>query len=97
MSETLTRADIIREISEKTKSGNIRAKYYVEVILRLMLAAIKEERHLLISGFGTFASYKKENRPGRNPRTGQPITLAGQYVVAFRVSKGFRRKLNQSS
>ncbi|MBQ3059880.1 MAG: HU family DNA-binding protein [Desulfovibrio sp.] len=97
MCKTLTRADIIREISEKSKIGHLQSKYYVEVILRIMLAAIKEEQHLLISGFGTFTSYKKENRPGRNPRTGQPITLQGQHVVVFRVSKGFRQELNQSS
>ena len=44
-------------------------------MLGIMKKALKEEKEMLLSGFGKFEAFTKKNRKGRNPQTGEEITL----------------------
>lgn len=43
-----------------------------------------------IDSFGTFKSVDKSERAGRNPRTGEPITIAAHKAVVFKAAKAFK-------
>ncbi len=92
--KSLTKADIIDTIYEKTDYSRLTVKHMVETLLDLMKGAVKRDNTLLISGFGRFEVCPKKKRKGRNPQTRKPITLAPRKVVVFRLSKKFRDKLN---
>ena len=95
MNKTLTKADIVETIYEKTNRNRLDVKNTVETLLDLMKQAIKEDRALLISGFGKFESYAKRERRGRNPQTNASITLSPRQVIVFRLSRKFRNALNR--
>jgi len=92
--KTLTKADIVTAIYEKSDRTRADVKDVVEKLLRLMKHAMKKDNSLLISGFGKFEVYDKQARKGRNPMTGGSLTLPPRRVVVFRVSKKFRAALN---
>jgi integration host factor subunit alpha len=95
MSEkTLTKADIVDIIYEKTERNRNDVKKLVESLLKLSKQSIKKDNFLLISGLGKFEAYDKEARKGRNPQTDATITLPPRKVVVFRLSRKFRAELN---
>ncbi|ABB37318.1 histone family protein DNA-binding protein [Oleidesulfovibrio alaskensis G20] len=92
--KTLTKADIVDAIYEKTERNRAEVKNVVESLLGIMKQAIKKDHALLISGFGKFEAYDKKARKGRNPQTDETITLPPRKVVVFRLSRKFRAELN---
>jgi len=94
MSKTLTKADIVEAIYEKTDKNRAEVKKLVEKLLSIMKQAVKKDHTLLISGFGKFEAYDKDARKGRNPKTDATITLPPRKVVVFRLSRKFRAELN---
>ncbi|AGW12545.1 MAG: integration host factor subunit alpha [Desulfovibrio sp.] len=93
--KTLTKAEIVDAIYEKTNRNRAEVKNIVESLLKIMKQAIKKDHALLISGFGKFEAYDKQARKGRNPQTDETITLPPRKVVVFRLSRKFRAELNQ--
>ncbi|GAU08722.1 integration host factor subunit alpha [Desulfoplanes formicivorans] len=93
-SRTLTKADIVNAIYEKTNRNRAEVKNQVESLLSIMKRAIKKDYALLSSGFGKFEAYEKNARKGRNPQTGESIILPPRKVVVFRISRKFRAELN---
>jgi len=91
---TLTKADIIDYVYDKTDKNRSEVKVMVESLLQIMKDAIKKDSALLISGLGKFESYAKKARKGRNPHTSATITLPPRKVVVFRLSRKFRAELN---
>lgn len=94
MNNTLTKADIVEAIYEKTGINRMDAKKYVDQLLIIMKEAIKKDHALLLSGFGKFECYEKSARRGRNPQTEEAITLSARKVIVFRLSRKFRSELN---
>lgn len=94
MSKTLTKAEIVEAIYEKTDKNRVDVKGIVENLLDIMKQSIKKDHALLVSGFGKFESYDKKARKGRNPQTDASITLPPRKVVVFRLSRKFRAELN---
>lgn len=94
MKKTLTKADIVEAIYEKTENNRVDVKNVVENLLEIMKEAIKKDHALLISGFGKFECYDKASRKGRNPQTDEVITLPSRKVIVFRLSRKFRAELN---
>ncbi|MEG2172233.1 MAG: integration host factor subunit alpha [Desulfovibrionaceae bacterium] len=94
MSKTLTKAEIVEAIYEKTDKNRVDVKNIVESLLDIMKQSIKKDHALLVSGFGKFESYDKKARKGRNPQTDASITLPPRKVVVFRLSRKFRAELN---
>lgn len=94
MSKTLTKADIVDSIYEKSQLNRAEVKSQVEALLDIMKQAVKKDHALLVSGFGKFEAYDKKARKGRNPQTADSIVLPPRKVVVFRLSRKFRAELN---
>ncbi len=92
--KTLTKADIVDIIYEKTERNRNEVKKLVESLLKLSKQSIKKDNFLLISGLGKFEAYDKKARKGRNPQTEESIVLPPRKVVVFRLSRKFRAELN---
>ena len=61
----------------------------------LMKGTLESGDDLKISGFGTFAVRKKSARRGRNPQTGEDITIANRNIVTFKLSNTLKQEINQ--
>jgi integration host factor subunit beta len=69
----------------------------VNAILDTISDVLAQGRRVEIRGFGTFAVNKREARAGRNPRTGEAVSISEKVVPVFRTGKEMRHRLNPAS
>jgi len=66
----------------------------VETLLEVAKKTLEEGEDVLISGFGKFCVKEKDARRGRNPQTGDDLTLESRRVVTFKCSRALKDKIN---
>ena len=94
---TLTKADLIQQVCKQHKGlTKIQATDSVEAFLRISKNSLINGSDLLLSGFGKFNEKDKKARKGRNPQTGEDLTLDARRVVTFNPSGILRDKVNGS-
>jgi len=91
---TLTKADIVKEIYKNYDLTKAEATEAVESFLRLSKDTLVKGSGLLLSGFGKFNVTDKNPRRGRNPQTGENLTLDARRVVTFKHSGILRNRIN---
>lgn len=90
---TLTKADIVAKVYAKGMLTKAQAADAVERSLELVKQALEREEEVLVSGFGKWSVRRKAARRGRNPQTGEPLTLPPRKVVTFRPSRVLKAKV----
>lgn len=91
---TLTKAQIVDAIHREIGFPKNRSAEVLEILLELIKNKLQNGEHVLISGFGKFCVKDKKERRGRNPATGEEITLEARRVITFRCSHLLRKKIN---
>ena len=66
----------------------------VGVILEKMTVALEGGGRVELRGFGAFSVRSRPARAGRNPRTGEPVSVKGKHVPFFKSGKELRERLN---
>lgn len=84
---TLTRADLAETINRKLGLSRVESLAMVENILDRMCAALAKGENVKISGFGSFVLRDKNQRIGRNPKTGVEVPITPRRVLTFRASQ----------
>jgi integration host factor subunit alpha len=91
---TLTKAMIVDGIHEHLGYPKNKSAEMLETLLELIKGNLEKGEDVLISGFGKFCVKEKKERRGRNPATGNDMTLDQRRVVTFRCSHLLRDKIN---
>ncbi len=87
----MTKADLARRVYDRHGGiSNKEAAKLVDLILELIKTGLGGGDKVQISGFGTFLVRKKKERKGRNPQTGEEMTIRSRKSVVFRPSKNFQ-------
>jgi integration host factor subunit alpha len=66
----------------------------IEALLEIIKSTLEKSEDVLISGFGKFCIKNKSQRRGRNPATGEDLTLRERRVITFKCSGKLRSKIN---
>ena len=90
---TLTRADLAETINRKMGFSRAESLDLVEKILGKMSDALAKGENVKVSGFGSFVLRDKNERVGRNPKTGIEVPIAPRRVMTFRASQIMRDKV----
>ena len=90
----LTRAEIIKAISEQNGFPKKKSTDMVETLLEIIKRTLESGEDVLISGFGKFCVKEKAERKGRNPATGDDLMLKPRKVVTFKCSGKLRDQIN---
>ncbi len=93
---TLTKAQIIEEISIRNGLTKKKSTETVEAFLEIMKNTLESGEDVLITGFGKFCVKNKKKRRGRNPATGEDLMLAPRKVVKFKCSGKLWERLNKN-
>jgi integration host factor subunit alpha len=94
---TLTKADLTQQVYEQHNLlTHKQAAEAVDAILRISKDSLIGGSDLLLSGFGKFNVRDKRPRSGRNPQTGEQLTLEARRVVTFKPSGILRKRINGS-
>jgi len=92
---TLTKARIVENLLAKNLFIKRESAQIVETLFELLKQSLEEGDDVLISGFGKFCVQVKNQRRGRNPQSGEPMTLLPRKVVTFKCSGVLRDKINR--
>ena len=90
---TLTRADLAEAINRKVGLSRAESLALVESILGQMSDAMSNGENVKISGFGTFTLRDKNERVGRNPKTGVEVPITPRRVLTFRASQMLKDRI----
>jgi integration host factor subunit alpha len=94
---TLTKAHIVEELFAKGGFTKIQSAQIIDTLFELIKQSLQNGEDVLISGFGKFSVREKQRRRGRNPQTGEPMTLPAKKVVTFKCSGVLRARMNGES
>lgn len=96
----MTKADIVDYIMNQLEGkkelvlNKKRVGEIVDLMFDAMVESVKKGEDIKISGFGNFLIQEKKARPGRNPKTGESITIAARKALTFRASLLLKNALN---
>ncbi|MBI2798749.1 MAG: integration host factor subunit alpha [Gammaproteobacteria bacterium] len=89
----LTKADMAERLFEDLGLNKREAKELVEAFFEEIRASLELGRQVKLSGFGNFDLRKKNQRPGRNPKTGEEIPISARRVVTFRPGQKLKARV----
>jgi integration host factor subunit alpha len=92
--DNMTKADIVERIYEKVGFSKKEATDVVESIFEIIKGRLEQSEKVKISGFGNFVINAKRPRKGRNPQTGEEITITGRRVLSFKPSPVLKKAIN---
>ncbi len=91
----MTKADIIEAVYEQIGFSKKEAAEVVELVFDTMKDTLADGAKIKISGFGNFVVRAKRARVGRNPQTGDVITISERRVLTFKPSQVLKDALNE--
>lgn len=91
----MTKADIVDRIHEVVGCTKKDAIELVELVFETLKETLERGEKIKIAGFGNFIVKAKADRRGRNPQTGEEITIASRSVLTFKPSVILKTKLNR--
>ncbi len=90
----MTKWDIVERIHEKVGFSKKEASDIVESIFEIIKSRLQQGEKVKVSGFGNFVISQKRPRKGRNPQTGDEITISGRRVLTFKSSQVLKKGMN---
>jgi integration host factor subunit alpha len=91
----MTKADLAEIVSSRIDVTRKDAAELVDSMIELIKGRLACAGKVKIAAFGNFEVKQKKDRKGRNPQTGEDITIEGRRVLSFKPSPVLRRSINQ--
>lgn len=92
----LTKADMAEMLFMKQGINKKLAKEMVENFFEEIRQSLEEGEQVKLSGFGNFDLRVKNERPGRNPKTGEDIPISSRRVVTFRPGQKLKARVENA-
>ena len=83
----MTKAELVAQIASKANFTKAASERFLTAMLDVVQDTLAKEGKVSLAGFGSFVVEERKARKGRNPRTGETITIAASKVVKFRLGK----------
>ena len=90
----MNKADLTKLIADKADISNASAARALDAALEGITAALAGGDQVALLGFGTFTVKDRAERQGRNPQTGETMTIAASRMAGFKAGKSLRDALN---
>jgi integration host factor subunit alpha len=89
----LTKAEMAQRLFEDVGLNKREAKEFVDIFFDVIREALEKGANVKLSGFGNFDLRQKNQRPGRNPKTGEEIPISARRVVTFRAGQKLKARV----
>ena len=92
----LTKAEISEHLFNVVGLNKREAKDLVEIFFEEIRNSLERGEPVKLSGFGNFNLRDKNQRPGRNPKTGEEIPITARRVVTFRAGHKLKSRVERN-
>ena len=86
----MTKSELAAKVAAQASLSAAAADRAVGAVFSAISDALASGEAVTLTGFGTFSTRRREARQGRNPRTGESITIAASNVPSFKAGKTLR-------
>ena len=91
----MTKSDLIESLSRRqTQLAYNDVELAVKTVLEYMAQTLSNGERIEIRGFGSFSLHFRPPRVGRNPKSGDPVSLPAKYVPHFKPGKQLRERVD---
>ncbi len=90
----MTRSDLIARIAQRRGLFQRDVERVVGTVFDEVTAALSRGDRVELRGFGAFSIKERDARTGRNPRTGESVSVDAKVVPFFKTGKQLRERLN---
>ena len=92
----MTKSELIARLAEKNPTLYYRdLELLVSTIFDTITDALVNENRVELRGFGAFSIRNRNARKGRNPRTGEKVSVEAKKLPFFKMGKGLKERLNK--
>jgi len=91
----MTKAELIEAVAEKTELTRRDVGDVVDTLLEVVKSALQQDKKVQLIPFGSFEVRERQTREGRNPKTGERLTIPARRVPAFHAGKELRDAVNK--
>jgi DNA-binding protein HU-alpha len=89
----MRKPELAAAIAEQADLSKEKASEVITAVTDAISKALSEGESVSLIGFGTFEVRQRAERQGKNPQTGEPITIKAAKVPAFKAGKGLKEKV----
>ncbi len=91
----MTKSELIDLLSaDQNQLGYRDVELAVKVILECLTSALASGERIEVRGFGSFTLHHRRARVGRNPKTGNSVTVPDKHVPHFKPGKELRQRVD---
>lgn len=90
----MKKPELVNAIAEQANLTKAEAARSLDALIQAIESTLKMGGSITLVGFGTFDVKARAARTGRNPQTGQEITIAAANVPSFKPGKGLKDAVN---
>jgi DNA-binding protein HU-beta len=91
----MNRTELVDLIADKAELTKAAAERALGALLDSITASLKKDEPVVLVNFGTFVIRQRAARTGRNPQTGQAITIKAAKVVGFKAGKALKEAVKE--
>ena len=93
----MTKVELTEKIQFATGMTKKESVETMEAVFSIMKGTLESGENLKLSGFGNFEVRQKANRRGRNPQTGETITIETRKILTFKPSGTLKQAINEQN
>lgn len=93
----MTKIEIVEKVTERVGFTKKETVELVETVFEIMKGTLENGETLKISGFGNFVVKSKKDRTGRNPQTGEAMTITARKILTFKPSNLLKTAINNQA
>ena len=93
----MTKTQLIEQLVQTTGQSKADSERQLDAVLSTVTKALSEGERLDLRGFGVFQVRETKARQGRNPKTGEALTIAAKKVAVFKPSKELASRVGGST
>jgi DNA-binding protein HU-beta len=90
----MTKAELVDKVAVSSGMPKSEVAKIINITFDYISRALSEGQHVMLVGFGTFSVTQRKERIGRNPKTGQSMTIAATKVPVFRAGKNLKESIS---
>ncbi len=90
----MKKVELVEAVATKTGLTKADSTRAIDAVFEAISNALAKGDKVPVAGFGTFAVSKRAAREGRNPRTGEKVTIAARKAVSFKAGTALKDAVN---
>ncbi len=92
----MTKSELVQKMARQFPQMTLKeVENAVDLVFDEITTSLATGNRVELRGFGAFSVRYRDQRVGRNPRTGESVQVEGKYVPFFKAGKGLRERLNK--